>query len=355
MENITARVTVEPFKNFRIELNATKNFTLNEQSYFRYDPATDAFRDFSPTSSGTYSVSFLSYKTSFVKDAADYSNATFTQFKDNRTSVSQLMGSGYGENQQDVLTYAFLSAYSGSDAASYKRDPFPKIPLPNWRITYDGLGKLKWAQQYVSQVNLSHSYRSTYSVNSFTGNLTHAESNGTARDINNNYIPKYDIQQISISEQWGPLLGIDITWKNTLQTRFEIKRDRTVSLSYSNIQVTEVRGEEYVIGAGYRIRNFKLPFGLGAKNSTRKNDLNLKADFSIRNNYTVIRKLIEGLNQPSAGNQTLSIKTSADYVLNERLNLRLFYDQTINEPFVSSSFPTSNTNIGLSLRFTIAQ
>ena len=47
--------------------------------------------------------------------------------------------------------------------------------------------------------------------------------------------------------------------------------------------------------------------------------------------------------------------TSADYVLNERLNVRLFYDQTINEPFVSSSFPTSNTNIGLSLRFTISQ
>ena len=35
--------------------------------------------------------------------------------------------------------------------------------------------------------------------------------------------------------------------------------------------------------------------------------------------------------------------------------IRLFYDLTTNEPFVSSSFPTSNTNIGLSLRFTIAQ
>ncbi|HLG35364.1 MAG TPA: cell surface protein SprA, partial [Bacteroidia bacterium] len=288
--------------------------------------------------------------------AKDYSNATFTQFNNNRAVIAQRLGDdGYGLTQQDVLTYSFMSAYSGANANSIKLDQFPKIPLPNWRVTYDGLGKLKWAQQFVSQVNLSHAYRSTYSVNSFTGNLTHAESKGTARDINDNFIPKYDIQQVSISEQWGPLLGIDITWKNSLQTRLEIKRDRTVSLSYSNIQVTEVRGEEYVIGVGYRIRNFKLPFGLGAKNSKKKNDLNLKADFSIRNNYTVIRKLIEGLNQPSAGNQTLSIKTSADYVLNERLNLRLFYDQTINEPFVSSSFPTSNTNIGLSLRFTIAQ
>jgi cell surface protein SprA len=181
------------------------------------------------------------------------------------------------------------------------------------------------------------------------------DSEGEATDVNGNLIPQYDIQQITITEQWGPLIGIDITWKNGLQTRTEVKRDRTVSLSYSNIQVTEVRGNEYVIGAGYRIKNFKLPFGLGAKNKSKRNDLNLKADFSYRNNYTIIRQLIQQINQPSQGNKTLSIKTSADYVLNERLNIRLFYDQTINEPFVSSSFPTSNTNIGLSLRFTIAQ
>ncbi|MBK5285300.1 MAG: cell surface protein SprA, partial [Bacteroidia bacterium] len=356
LENLTARVTIEPFKNFRIELNATKNYSLNTQEYFRAD-ASGNIRSFSPTASGNYSISYLTYRTAFVADEKDYSNATFTEFDRNRAVISQRLGTnGYGPTQQDVLTYSFLAAYSGNDANSMKLDQFPNIPLPNWRITYDGLGKMKWAQQYVSQVNLSHAYRSTYNVNSFTGNLSYAESNGSARDIiNNNYIPQYDIQQISISEQWGPLLGIDITWKNTLQTRLELKRDRTVSLSYSNIQVTEVRGTEYVIGAGYRIKNFKLPFGLGAKNSTKKNDLNLKADFSIRKNYTVIRKLEEGLNQPSAGNTTLSIKTSADYVLNERLNLRLFYDQNINEPFVSSSYPTSNTNIGFALRFTISQ
>src|SRR5258706_13235337 len=266
LKNLSGRMTVEPFRNFKIELNATRNYSLNHQEYFRSDGA-GGFHSFSPTESGNYTVSWLSYRTSFVKDATDYSNATFTQFDRNRTVFSQRLGgggNGYGLTQQDVLTYSFLAAYTGSDASTFKMDQFPKIPKPNWRITYDGLGKLKWAQQYVTQVNLNHSYKSTYSVNSFIQNLTWVDSEGQATDVNGNLIPRYDIQQLTITEQWGPLIGIDITWKNSLQTRAEVKRDRTVSLSYSNIQVTEVRGNEYVIGAGYRIKNFKLPFGLGA-------------------------------------------------------------------------------------------
>ena len=69
-----------------------------------------------------------------------------------------------------------------------------------------------------------------------------------------NFFPKYDIQQISITEQLAPLIGIDMTWKNSLQTRFEIKRDRTLYLAYSNTQVTEVRGTEYTIGLGYKFK-----------------------------------------------------------------------------------------------------
>jgi cell surface protein SprA len=301
---------VEPFKNFKIELNATRNIALNHQEYFRAD-GQGGFRSYSPTENGNFTISWLSYKTSFVKDNDDYSNATFNQFKENLSVIAQrLGGANHGATQQDVLTYSFLSAYSGKDAHSFKLDQLPDIPRPNWRITYDGLGKMKWAQAYVTSVNLNHSYKSTYSINSFTQNLPWVESEGNATDANGNQIPQYDIQQITITEQWGPLAGIDITWKNGLQTRLEVKRDRTISLSYSNIQVTEVRGQEYVIGLGYRIKNFKLPFGLGAKNKSKRNDLNLKGDFSYRNNYTIIRQLVQEINQPSAGNKTLSIRTS---------------------------------------------
>ena len=44
----------------------------------------------------------------------------------------------------------------------------------------------------------------------------------------------------------------------------------------------------------------------------------------------------------------------ADYVLNQRLNIKAFYDKVITNPFISTTFPGSITNAGFSLRFTLA-
>jgi cell surface protein SprA len=85
------------------------------------------------------------------------------------------------------------------------------------------------------------------------------------------------------------------------------------------------------------------------------NDLNVRGDFNLRQNNTIIRKLIEGTNQPSAGTTNIGIKFSADYNINDRFNIKAFYDRQANEPFVSSSFPNSNTRIGFSIRFSLAQ
>ena len=83
--------------------------------------------------------------------------------------------------------------------------------------------------------------------------------------------------------------------------------------------------------------------------------MNLTADFSARKNVTIIRKLLEGVNEPSGGLNVYSIKVAADYAVNDRLNVRLFYEKTINTPVISTSYPTSNTNAGISLRFSLTQ
>ncbi|HKK67068.1 MAG TPA: hypothetical protein VJ946_02610, partial [Bacteroidales bacterium] len=59
-------------------------------------------------------------------------------------------------------------------------------------------------------------------------------------------------------------------------------------------------------------------------------------------------------NQPTAGNEVITIKASADYVLSDRFNLRLFYDHVINDPKVVLSYPSSNIDFGVSVRFTLA-
>ena len=85
-----------------------------------------------------------------------------------------------------------------------------------------------------------------------------------------------------------------------------------------------------------------------------KSDLDLRADFSLRKNKTVIRKIIENLEQITMGQQVIKINFSTDYVVNQRLNLKIFYDKVITNPFISTTFPGAITNAGFSLRFTLA-
>ena len=373
MKNFSARANIEPFRNFKIELTANRSKSLIHNEYYRAN-ADGVFQTYSPTESGNFTMSYISFNTAFVDDAIDYSNANFENFSKNRKEFSAILAdqnpnstgavdtagyhAGYGGTQQDVLTYSFLAAYSGKSPSGSQVDKFPAIPKPNWRVSYDGISKMKWGKKYFQTFNILHSYRSVFSINSFLQNLSYLEVNGNAgaRDTLQNFIAEYEIQQITIAEQFAPLLGIDMTFKNGFQTRFEYKRDRALTLAYSNIQVTEVRGVEYTLGLGYRLKNFTLPFirtGGGKKKLT--NDLNLKADFTLRDSKTIIRKLVEGTNQPSAGAQTISYKFSADYAINDRFTVKAFFDKSANNPFVSSSYPTSFVNSGISLRFTLAQ
>jgi len=374
LQNLTGRISIEPVKSFKVDVSFNRNYSITKSSYYRADPTGEfAYKDYSPTEQGSFSISYLTWNTAFIKDAKDYSNENFKNFASYRPAVSQLLASknpassgfdaqgyhqGYGSTQQEVLTYSFLAAYAGKSPDGKSTERFPKIPKPNWRITYDGLSKLKFFQSFLQSLTLSHGYRSVYSINSFTQNLLYKDNNEqpVALDTIGNFIPRYDFQQISIAEQFSPLIGIDLTFKNSLQARFEYKRDRTVSLSYASIQVTEVRGEEYTVGAGYKFKRVKLPFvRVGPAKTRIANDLNLKADFSLRKNTTLIRKLVENANQPSSGTTSISVKVSLDYNISERINLKLFADKLITNPFVSTSFPTSTLTAGLTIRFTLAQ
>jgi len=370
-QSITGRATIEPVDGLRAELTVNKTFSRSSSENYRATLTGD-YQAYTQRETGSFSMSFIAIRTAFAKDRKDYSSEVFDNFSAFRKEISLKLGSqnplssgldsagyadGYGATSQEVLTYAFLAAYSGKSPGKIKLKSFPTIPQVNWRITYDGLSKLKFAQKLFRSVNISHGYRSTYGIASFNTSLLYNES-GSARDLGNNFIPKEEFGAVTISEQFSPLFGIDLNFKNNkLTTRFEYKRDRNISLSFTDIQISEVKGQEYVIGAGYRFRDFKLPFGLQRtkKKGSTGNDLNLTGDLSLRKNSTIVRRLQQNIDQPTAGLTILSFKLAADYSLNERFNVRLFFDKTINSPLISNSFPTANTSAGVSVRFTLAQ
>ena len=71
---------------------------------------------------------------------------------------------------------------------------------------------------------------------------------------------------------------------------------------------------------------------------------------------SLIRKIEDSFTQSTSGNIAKTIQFSADYGLSRALTLRAFYDLQINEPLISNaSYPTSNSNYGVALRFSLAQ
>ncbi|GAP42088.1 cell surface protein SprA [Lentimicrobium saccharophilum] len=368
-KNLNARITYEPFPEFRVEFTAEKKESFAYQEYFKAN-ANGEFTSTSPQDRGSFSISFYTLKTAFKKDGEENINEVFENFKDYRIIIAKRLSelnpnsmltdtfpSGYGSGSQDVIIPAFIAAYTGRDPMKVSLSPFPKIPIPNWRFSYTGLSKIPYFKQYLKNLTISHAYLSTYSIGNYVSNVDYLENLGfqSALDFNQNFIPKNQIDAIAITEQFSPLINFDMTWNNSLLSRFEIKKARSLQLSFVNNQVTEVRSNELIIGVGYRFKDVKLNLSSGGRRQQLKSDLNVKLDLSVRDNKTVLRRLDEEINQISTGNRMVSINSSADYVINQRFNVRLFFDKTITNPFVSSQFPNSTTNAGVSLRFTLAQ
>jgi cell surface protein SprA len=230
--------------------------------------------------------------------------------------------------------------------------------MPNWRINFDGLSKFDFVQKVFRSINLMHQYRSTYQIGSYATNLSYITDGvgiTSLRDLQDNFLQQYEINVVTISEQFSPLINVDMNWKNSLTTRFEWRKSRTVTLNLISNQVADARINELIFGAGYRFDNVQIILKTQAGQRALKSDLNLRFDLSIRDDKTLARKLIEDVNQPVVGQKVFSLGATADYVLSDRFNLQIFADHSMNNPFVANTFPTSNTNFGFSLKFTLVQ
>lgn len=365
-ENISGKATLEPLQDLRIELNVTKSHTLNQQSLFTYDSLSGRYRDVGPLlEAGTYSITYNVFATSFSKEYEDGTSEVFRQFEANRKIIAERLANdpnrpgtggldsnefpiGYSRNSQEVLIPAFLAAYSGKDPSRIGLSPFPAIPIPNWSVRYTGLSKLESVKRFASNVSINHQYASTYNVGSFQTITDTASTN-----LSGDYGSHYQIRSISIVERWGPFLGLDVTFVNNITARFEYKRDRTLNFALTNWQLSEQKGSEFVIGAGYRTSKLRIPFLRGGRTLVLNNDINFRFDFSIRDQLTKIRNLDRPSNDAVQGSKVISIRPTIEYNINEKLMLRIFYDRRQTNPYVSNQFPTIITSGGFSLRYTI--
>ena len=183
-----------------------------------------------------------------------------------------------------MLLFAFITAYQGKDAKKYELNRFPVIPIPSWRITWNGLSNLEPVKKVFSNITFSHAYSSSTSIGNF---FTSAKYGLDSLSSETNLSPKYQFSSISIIERFSPLIKIDLTLVSGLTLSYEVKTDRSLNLTTSFI-INEIHNKEHVFGMGYRKTGLILPFKINGAKPMLKNDLDFRVDVLIEV-YTSIR------------------------------------------------------------------
>lgn len=387
-QTLTYRASIEPHGSLKIELSGNQNSSRNLSEFMRYDTITHDFRlHESRSETGNFTSSVFTLGKSFTDKGNGVTSSLFTEFLTVRQDIAKQLSEsnphsggllqngigtayydGYGKTQQDVLMGAFYQTYTGGKISNYStKNIFPGFPLPNWTVTWDGLGKLKAMKKIFRSITLRHSYKSTYTIGGYANNLLYAtDANGhtiSRSPVQNsivggvqqtaNFNPYYSASSVVLTEAFAPLIKFDLQFnKPGWQGNFEIKKDKTVSLNLTGPQIIETKGMEYVVGIGYRYPKLTIK-RLKIQGKPLQSDLNIKIDLSYRQNLSVIRRIIDEISTPTGGTNIISLRSAIDYQLTQNINLRLFYDWIRTTPQTSASFPTANTNAGFSLRINL--
>jgi cell surface protein SprA len=372
-ENISLRANIEPSTDLKIQVDFKKETNTAYQEIFRYDSLYDGHRPFSPSRTGAYKVSFLSIKTAFERSNNQLESKVFQEFERNLATMKQRfdslkLGSDYDLLTQDIVIPAFIAAYSGKNPYATSLSPFPSMPLPNWRIDYSGLSKVGVFKDLFQSVTISHGYQSTYSVMNYSNSLAiddpdRVSINKPIEDYNKSYFgemvdgrytPVYVISQVMISEQFAPLIGINVRTKSRLTARAEYKTKRDLALNISNAQVTELNNKDVSFELGYTKNNMKLPFKSEGRTIVLKNDVTFRVNLTVSNGKTIQRKIGE-LDVITNGNINYQLRPNLSYVVNQKLTLQAYFERTINEPVVTTSYRRATTRFGVQVRFSLAQ
>jgi cell surface protein SprA len=368
-KDINVKASLEPTNDFKIQLDVKKTVNSSFQEIFRWDPDQEQFASLSPSRYGSYRISTISINTAF-KNNSSTESTVFQKFTDYIATIGDrfsTIGNGYEKKSQDVLIPAFIAAYTGQSAETVSLSPFPSIPLPNWRVDYNGLNKLDIFKDVFQSVTISHAYSSSYQVMNFNNSLEYSNVsiNVPVEDYNKNQfatqanaqgqiIPVYVINTVMISEQFSPLIGVSLRTKSKLNIRFDYKTKRDLALSMSNAQITELNSKDWALELGYTKNNMRLPFRDQGRVITLKNDITFRLNMSVSNNRTIQRK-IDDVNNITNGNINLQLRPNIQYVVNQKLNIQIYVDRNVNEPLITSSYRRATTKVGAKVVFNLAQ
>ena len=342
--NFTATALIEPMPDFRIDLDVKRNKDYRNY-HSGFNLLGSEYNGF-VNEMANLNISNISVRTAFTNRDEMYQN-----FRDNVVTI------GGGDNEEsfsryDVILPAFVSAVEGKSASKQSKDWNRKIPAPNWRIAYTGLTNMPIISKWFDQVEISHSYQSSYTVTGVQSNIFY---NNPSLDLPSaNSTSPYLFTSVAMVEAFNPLIGVDVTLRNNFQFRAQYNRDRMLQLNFDSYTINEDYGNEIIAGFGYIFKDLKFKMRYQGRTKTVRGDLNVRGDFSVRDNESRLRKFSFG-NEDSqivGGQKIMKFMFSADYNLSQNLNIKFYWDQNISKYKLSTAYPISTIRTGLSATFT---
>lgn len=406
-EDLQIRATLEPIKNLKIDLTASRAETKAKsvQYMFAGNPTTQtgnftmstisigsAFEGMGNANNGFRSKTFDKFCASLEgfrqKVENKYMGTTYPQGSALAGKKFDAANGGANKYSADVMVPAFLSSYT---AMGDGLDIFPSLAklLPNWTLRYSGLSNLPWLRDHFRSVNINHSYKSIYAVGAYQSYSTFMSLMGDGAmgfitdATTGNPVPSsmFNVSTVSINESFSPLFGIDVTFLNNMTAKLEYRQTRALSLSMTSVQINEAISKDWVIGWGYRINDFRW-FGLtGSRRASRgtqrsgsqssntqrttsnsqsasrmNHALNLRLDLSYRKQAAITRDIATVMSNASSGNTAFKLSFSAEYTLSKLMSMSFYLDRQTNTPLLSSSsYPTTTQDFGLSLKFSLTR
>jgi cell surface protein SprA len=259
---LDARTTLTPSSSFNIDLNWEVSWSTEPKIDFRRldeqpgssnpnpgtnKPPIERFR--TETGSGTATIwAFGSYQ-AMVEAQLDKLRTASTE--------ADTLGAGAAPLTTTSTTTDFRNGYLFG-ALSIAGNGFVPLPLPGWTVRYSGLSDWPLLKNITESVSLNHSYNATYET-SFTSNSTAGELEtiplGDA--VINYREAEFAPGSARISEQYQPLIGLDITWPWDFDTSLEWRRTIRTRLVGSN--VVERKTSEISGSFSYSKRGLRLP------------------------------------------------------------------------------------------------
>ena len=371
-QTFTMQSRVEPHKNVKIQLKASRRRGNNYTEVFRFIPDQDNFEIQAPVRSGNYGISFFTLPTAFEFDNTNHTSDAFEAFAENRAIIQQrYKGVSMDPNSQDVLVPAFIAAYTGKSPDEVELTSFPGIPIPNWTLNITGLEKAPMFKDKVKSISIRHGYKSEYSIGDFTSSLFYSDPllgydlslrqnerflNDPIANDSGQVVPILVMGQVRVQESFSPLIGINIRLKNNFSFKADINKSRNIGLMLTNAQITEQRNTSLVLDVAYSKKKMLIPpiFTFRRSSIVLPNEVQFRMAFTIRNTKTFQRALETG-STVTQGNLNMQIRPTITYKINKAANIQMYFERQINQPYVSNSFRRTSTSFGFQFRYNLTQ